>query len=76
MQPDSGQAERLTEDDRAQAAADQWVERSLAAHRLAASKAGEQWAPGVCRNCGEQPIVGLWCDGDCREDFERRKGRA
>lgn len=67
-------AERLTEDDRAQAAAEQFIERALLAQRRAADS--QPWAPGVCRNCAEQPIAGVYCDDDCKADHERRKGRS
>lgn len=73
MQPEIGQAERLTEDDRAQAAAAQFVERALLAQRRAAES--QPWTPGVCRNCGAE-CVGVYCDEDCKVDHERRRGRA
>lgn len=75
MHGDIHQAERMTEDDRVQAAADQFLERSLEAQRIAASKTRQEWQPGVCRNCGEQPIVGVYCDDDCKTDHERRARR-
>ncbi|HAM4192654.1 TPA: DUF2116 family Zn-ribbon domain-containing protein, partial [Escherichia coli] len=28
---------------------------------------------GFCYNCGEPVKTGLFCDGDCREDYEKRE---
>lgn len=30
-------------------------------------------ANGRCHNCGEPVPVGLYCDDDCRADFEHRQ---
>ncbi|ECM8010493.1 DUF2116 family Zn-ribbon domain-containing protein [Salmonella enterica subsp. enterica serovar Newport] len=27
---------------------------------------------GHCHNCGERISAGLFCDGDCREDYDKR----
>jgi len=28
---------------------------------------------GICRNCNEPIKTGCFCDGDCREDHEKRE---
>lgn len=68
-------AERMTEDDRAQAAEEQWRAAALEAQRIAAARSVRDWVPGVCRNCAEQPIAGLYCCPECRERYERRARR-
>ncbi|EEN5588745.1 DUF2116 family Zn-ribbon domain-containing protein [Salmonella enterica subsp. enterica serovar Mountpleasant] len=30
-------------------------------------------ATGHCYNCGEPIPVGLFCDADCRDDYDKRK---
>ncbi len=33
-------------------------------------------ADGTCKNCGEAVVAGMFCDADCRDDFERRERAA
>lgn len=69
-------AERLADDiDRAQQAADIGVARGIEAARIAAAAPAPAWKPGVCRNCAEQPIAGVFCDQACRLDYDRRARR-
>jgi len=70
---DIQQAERLTEDDRGQAAADEFLARALLAQQAKKAQPAPQFT-GVCLNCGEASS-GLWCDGDCQVDYGRRDGR-
>ncbi|EJA5029792.1 hypothetical protein MVS05_004270 [Salmonella enterica] len=28
---------------------------------------------GYCHNCGESITAGLFCDADCRDDYEKRE---
>ncbi|EBV5493267.1 TPA: hypothetical protein ACF67X_004321 [Salmonella enterica] len=28
---------------------------------------------GYCHNCGERISTGLFCDADCRDDYEKRE---
>ncbi|HCM1955488.1 TPA: hypothetical protein N3A08_004644 [Salmonella enterica subsp. salamae serovar 9,46:z4,z24:z39:z42] len=28
---------------------------------------------GFCYNCGAEILRGVFCDGDCREDYEKRE---
>ena len=68
-------SEHLTADDQAALQSAQFAERALLAQRLAAS-AAPRAVPGRCSNCGggcSAPAV--YCDEDCREDHERRRGR-
>lgn len=67
-------AERLTEDDRGQAASEQWLARALLNQQARAAMVKDSLTPGVCRNCGEA-CEGHFCDEDCRVDAERRGGR-
>jgi hypothetical protein len=65
-------AERSTESDDSMARAEQWLERALARQRLRAEREAPALVAGTCQNCLEQPIVGLYCDDDCRADAKRR----
>lgn len=66
-------AERLTEDDRGQAAADQFLARALAAHQIAASRpVAPPSVPGLCRNCLEE-CGAIYCGEECRVDHDRRR---
>ena len=68
-------AERMADDaDRAAHHDEAQRARALAHHALAA-KPAQPWAPGVCRNCLEQPIAGVFCEPACRADYERRTQR-
>lgn len=43
---------------------------------LIASRKKITHAPdGHCLNCAEPVATGLYCDAECREDFERRQQR-
>ena len=44
-------------------------------HLLAQRKPVKHVANGKCHNCGEPVPTGLYCDQDCREDFEYRQER-
>jgi hypothetical protein len=68
-------AERMADDaDRAAHHDEAHLARALAHHALRA-KPSEPWAPGVCRNCSEQPIAGVWCDRECESDWRSRSCR-
>jgi hypothetical protein len=52
-------------------AANEQVEMTLAAARQ--RRAPTLPAVGECYNCGETLRFGVFCDADCREDYEKRK---
>lgn len=65
-------AERLNEDDQAQRTADRFIEAAIGEHQRQAAKAPRP-EPGICCNCGERCLpAAVYCDGECREDHERR----
>jgi hypothetical protein len=67
---DPEQAERLNEDDQAARTAELFRTAALAATPKPASK---PLYTGWCANCEtavDEPA--LWCDTDCRVDFDRR----
>lgn len=63
-------SERLTEDDRATAASEQFLARALADQQRRAQQQGRKppHVPGLCRNCFEPCGRRIWCDADCRFD--------
>lgn len=68
-------SEHLTADDQAALQSAQFAERALLVQRLAAS-AAPRAVPGRCANCGGACAApAVYCDEDCREDHERRRGR-
>lgn len=70
------QADRHADDaDRAAHHADAFVARALQHQANVAAKPAQPWTPGVCRNCAEQPIAGVFCDQACRLDYDRRARR-
>lgn len=70
------EAERLADDaDRAAHHEGAFLARALQHQANVAAKPAQPWTPGVCRNCAEQPIAGVWCDDACRADYERRSRR-
>lgn len=42
---------------------------------LAQRKPVKHTANGKCHNCGEPVATGLYCDDECRSDFEKREAR-
>lgn len=73
---DEWSAERLTEDDQAARAAEQWRTAALARHRNSA------WGlmaamPGRCGNCDTTltSVAQRYCDADCQADHARRTNR-
>ena len=68
-------AERLADDgDRATANDEAFRARALQAVRDRAQEL-PQLQVGICRNCMERPIAGVYCDDDCEKDHARRAGR-
>jgi hypothetical protein len=55
-------------------AADAQVSQTLESHINAVRKRVKDAMPvtGLCWNC-EEPVTHLFCDPDCRDDYERRQ---
>lgn len=71
MAIDHDPVERLSADDLATQRAEQFAEAALAAARNSATVHPTR---GTCRNCmATLPPSGLYCDDDCRADFEHRE---
>lgn len=68
------EAERLADDtDRAARVSDQLASDALASHRARVARAAAEQRAGTCTNCGERCLpMAVFCDVDCREDYERR----
>lgn len=64
--------ERLGEDDLAAVRAGEFQQVAMLEHEIRARLPGS--VPGVCTNCGEVCLpAAVFCDGDCREDHEKRE---
>jgi hypothetical protein len=72
--PERLAAERLSQDDRAAAAADLYLAGALAKHQAQRRAAMPSTAApvGICANCEAVVAGARWCDEDCRADAERR----
>lgn len=61
--------------------ADRLIEQQIALGLAKAARSGlEAVATGLCLNCGEKlaqraEIAPRWCDDDCRDDWQKRKGK-
>ena len=68
--------ERLSPDDQATRRESELLADALDMQRPRA-EAMARSRPGVCTNCGEVCLLTtVFCDGDCRDDHERRLQRA